>query len=66
METVENIFQGSFSVVVAGFLLVRMEHQLRLLQEAIERLRHCQTCIISPINQKKEDFSGVAIPENIK
>lgn len=63
MEVFESFFQGSFSVVVAGFLLVRMEHELRLLREAIERLRHCQTCIVSPTNQKKEDFSGVAIPE---
>lgn len=63
MEVFESFFQGSFSVVVAGFLLVRMEKELRLLREAIERLRHCQTCVVSPANQKKEDFSNVAIPE---
>ena len=49
METaIENFFQGSFSVIVAGFLLVRMEKELKLLREAILNLRHCHTCTMSP------------------
>ncbi len=59
----ESFFQGGFSVVVAGFLLVRMERELRLLREAIERLRHCQTCTLSPANQKREERPNVAIPD---
>ena len=39
---------------VAAFLLTRMERELRLLREAIEGLRHCQTCKLSP--GKKEEF----------
>ena len=42
------ILQNGFSVVVAAFLLLRMEKELRGLREAIERLRHCQTCRLSP------------------
>jgi len=40
--------QGGFSVVVAAFLLLRMERELRALREAIVLLRHCQTCRLSP------------------
>ena len=41
---VKNVFNGSFSVVVAAFLLLRMEKELRLLRESIEALRHCSIC----------------------
>lgn len=58
----DNFFQGGFSVAVAAFLLIRMEKELRLLREAIEGLRHCQTCTLSPHNKVKEDLSNVAIP----
>lgn len=44
----DSFFQGVFSVAVAGFLLVRMERELRLLREAILNLRHCYTCTVSP------------------
>ena len=42
------VLQSGFSVAVAAFLLLRMERELRGLREAIERLRHCQTCRLSP------------------
>ena len=45
---IETFLQASFSVVVAAFLLVRMEKELRLLRGAIENLRHCSICALSP------------------
>lgn len=45
---VETFLQASFSVAVAAFLLVRMEKELRLLRGAIENLRHCSICALSP------------------
>ena len=49
METlVQASLQNGFSVAVAAFLLLRMERELKGLREAIERLRHCQTCRLSP------------------
>ncbi|MDR3265707.1 MAG: YvrJ family protein [Synergistaceae bacterium] len=36
-------------MVVAAFLLLRMEGELRALREAIDRLRYCQICRFSPI-----------------
>ena len=45
---IETFLQASFSVVVAAFLLFRMERELRLLRDAINNLRHCQTCVLSP------------------
>lgn len=52
MENIESFFQffvqHSFSVVVAAFLLLRMEKELRLLREAISTLKHCPTCKLSP------------------
>lgn len=37
-----------FPVVVAAYLLVRMETELRALRSAIESLRHCPDCVHSP------------------
>lgn len=48
--------QGTFSVAVAAFLLVRMERELRALREAIQLLRHCATCTADP-------WRGVAVEE---
>ena len=48
--------QGGFSVVVAAFLLLRMERELRALREAIVLLRHCQTCKLSPWFGELQDF----------
>ena len=53
----ENFFQGSFSVIVAGFLLIRMEKELRLLREAILNLRHCCTCTMSPWRDALDELS---------
>ena len=54
MSELDTIFQGflqgSFSVLVAAFLLIRMEKELRHLREAIDNLRLCQTCRFSPHN----------------
>ena len=61
METfVQAALQNGFSVVVAAFLLLRMERELRGLREAIDRLRHCQTCRLSPWKiTLEEDDDGV-------
>ncbi|MBQ7263224.1 MAG: YvrJ family protein [Synergistaceae bacterium] len=44
----ESFLQGSFAIAVAAFLLIRMEHQLAALTQAIALLRHCRTCRLSP------------------
>ena len=50
MESIFQAFmQNGFSVVVAAFLLLRMERELRLLRGAIETLRHCAVCRLSPL-----------------
>jgi hypothetical protein len=41
---VADLLQGSFSVVVAAFLLFRIEKELKHLAQAIEQLRLCQVC----------------------
>ena len=56
IETFFQAFlQNSFSVVVAAFLLLRMERELRLLRGAIETLRHCAVCRLSPLNGAEKD-----------
>ncbi len=52
---VQSVVQNSFSVAVAAFLLLRTERELRALREAIDRLRHCQTCCFSPILESEEE-----------
>ena len=50
MDTfIQNTLQTGFSVVVAAFLLLRMEGELRALREAIDRLRYCQVCRFAPL-----------------
>ena len=44
---VQATLQSSFSIVVAAFLLLRMEGEIRALREAIDRLRYCQLCRFS-------------------
>lgn len=44
-----NIVDKAFSIVVAAFLLLRMERELRALRGAIEGLRHCAVCVMSPL-----------------
>lgn len=50
----EGVFSGvvdkAFSIAVSAFLLLRMERELKALREAIDRLRHCAQCKLSPIN----------------
>ena len=56
MEIFEQIvLQSGFSVAVAAFLLLRMERELRGLRRAIELLRHCQTCKVSPWRVELDD-----------
>ena len=46
---VQSTLQNCFSIVVAAFLLLRMEGELRALREAIDRLRYCQVCRFAPV-----------------
>ena len=46
---VQSTLQNCFSIVVAAFLLLRMEGETRALREAIDRLRYCQVCRFSPV-----------------
>ena len=46
---IQSTLQSCFSIVVAAFLLLRMESELRALREAIDRLRYCQVCRFAPI-----------------
>ena len=51
-EILGGVLDKTFSVAVAAFLLLRMERELRLLRTAIEGLRHCATCTLSPFGLK--------------
>lgn len=44
----EAFLQGSFAIIVAAYLLLRMERKLDDLSKAINLLRHCQNCRLSP------------------
>lgn len=46
---IQSTLQNGFSIVVAAFLLLRMESELRALREAIDRLRYCQICRFAPL-----------------
>ena len=46
---IQSTLQNCFSIVVAAFLLLRMESELRALREAIDRLRYCQVCRLSSV-----------------
>ena len=46
---IQSTLQNCFSIVVAAFLLLRMERELRVLREAIDRLRYCQVCRFAPV-----------------
>ena len=54
----QNALNGSFSVIVAAFLLLRTERelknlatQLNLLENAIIQLKYCQHCAHAESNQ---------------
>ena len=53
-EFLQSTLQNCFSIVVAAFLLLRMERELRGLREAIDRLRHCQVCRFASAELAKE------------
>ena len=53
-DFLQTALQNSFSIVVAAFLLLRMERELKGLREAIDRLRHCQACRFAPVEPVKE------------
>ena len=46
---IQSTLQNCFSIVVAAFLLLRMEGELRALRDAIDKLRYCQVCRFSPV-----------------
>ena len=54
-ELLSSVLQSSFSIVVAAFLLLKIEKEIRSLNIAIERLKHCQTCRLSPFADIEED-----------
>ena len=55
--TLENLANGQalqslFSVAVAAYLLLRLEKRITALTEAINLLRHCPTCRLSPFEPR--------------
>lgn len=58
----EDFFEHAFSIAVAAFLLARVEKELRLLRAAIETLRHCPTCKLSPLKVEEEAKVSNEIP----
>ncbi|MBR0097070.1 MAG: YvrJ family protein [Synergistaceae bacterium] len=51
----ENFINNGFAIAVAAFLLIRVEHQLKKLTDAILLLRHCQICRLSVWRLKLAD-----------
>lgn len=43
-----SFLEGSFSILVAAFLLLRIEKRMDELTAAITMLKHCQVCRHSP------------------
>lgn len=51
--TIQSLFDVSrdaFSVAVSMYLLVRVERTLERLIRAVELMRHCPTCKLSPFD----------------
>ena len=46
VQMLETFMSSGFAIVVAGFLLVRLERELAELRKAIEKLARCQVCIV--------------------
>ena len=46
-KIIENFMSSGFAICVAGFVLLRLERELKELRKAIERLARCQVCIIN-------------------
>lgn len=49
-DMIAGMAANGFPVVVAAYLLVRMEKELQALRLSIDTLRHCQVCTL----RKKE------------
>lgn len=43
-DMIAGMAANGFPVVVAAYLLVRMEKELSALRESIDTLRHCKMC----------------------
>ena len=54
---IQSTLQNCFSIVVAAFLLLRMEGEMKALREAIDRLRYCQVCRFSVVTVDVADVS---------
>ena len=56
----ESFLQGSFAIAVAAFLLIRLEKRIDDLTKAINMLRHCTNCKLSPwqIVPNDEDYDS--------
>ncbi|MDR1377951.1 MAG: YvrJ family protein [Synergistaceae bacterium] len=66
METfIESTLQSGFSIVVSGFLLLRMEGELRALRGAIDRLRHCQVCCFSPLADEVAEVANAPLDKPV-
>lgn len=55
-ELINAVGNNLFSVAVAAFLLLRMEKRLSQLTDAINGLKHCQTCTLQ--GQERPLVSG--------
>ena len=58
-EVLSGLATNGFPVVVAAYLLVRMEKELRALREAINQLRHCSVCRLSPKNPPEAECEAL-------
>lgn len=55
--------EGSFSILVAAFLLLRIEKRMDDLTSAITMLRHCQVCRHSPLIYKDAYLDYNSLPD---
>ena len=56
-ELINSLISNGFAVGVAGFLLIRLERELKDLAKAIDNLRRCSVCKVdtdSRVNRKVE------------
>ena len=60
-EFLSGMATNGFPVVVAAYLLIRMEKELRALRDAIDALKHCSTCRLSPLSGAAGDSGGEAL-----
>ena len=45
-KIIENFLASGFAVLVTGFVLLRLEREIKELRNAIEKLARCQVCIV--------------------